>query len=66
MTAERLQDPVFKQSYGFARARSFRARVEAAALAERYRETVVLCTPPRFVQRVLLPALSRFAHRDLR
>jgi mannose-6-phosphate isomerase-like protein (cupin superfamily) len=43
--------------------RSFRALVEAAALAERYRETVVLTSPPRFVQRILFPPLSRFARR---
>ena len=42
---------------------SFRALVEAAALAERYRETVVLTSPPRFVQRILFPPLSRFARR---
>jgi quercetin dioxygenase-like cupin family protein len=41
--------------------RSFRALVEAAALAERYRDTVVLTSPPRFVQRILFPLLSRFA-----
>jgi mannose-6-phosphate isomerase-like protein (cupin superfamily) len=38
-----------------------RALVEAAALAERYRETVVLTSPPRFVQRILFPPLARFA-----
>jgi mannose-6-phosphate isomerase-like protein (cupin superfamily) len=46
--------------------RSLRALVEAAALAERYRETVVLCSPPRLVQRALFPALARFARRELR
>jgi mannose-6-phosphate isomerase-like protein (cupin superfamily) len=43
--------------------RSFRALVEAAAMAERYREAVVLTSPPRFVQRILLPPLSRVARR---
>jgi hypothetical protein len=42
---------------------SLRALVEAAALAERYRETVVLTSPPRFVQRILFPALARFARK---
>jgi mannose-6-phosphate isomerase-like protein (cupin superfamily) len=40
---------------------SVRALVEAAALAERYRQTVVLTSPPRFVQRILVPPLARFA-----
>jgi mannose-6-phosphate isomerase-like protein (cupin superfamily) len=43
--------------------RSIRALVEAAALAQRYRDTVVLSSPPRFVQRILFPPLSRFARR---
>jgi hypothetical protein len=42
---------------------SWRALVEAAALAERYRETVVLTSPPRFVQRILFPLLASFARR---
>jgi mannose-6-phosphate isomerase-like protein (cupin superfamily) len=42
---------------------SWRALVEAAALAERYRETVVLTSPPRFVQRILFPLLALFARR---
>jgi mannose-6-phosphate isomerase-like protein (cupin superfamily) len=42
---------------------SLRALVQAAALAERYRDTVVLTSPPRFVQRILFPPLSRFARR---
>ncbi len=41
--------------------KSFRALVEAAALAERYRETVVLTSPPCMLQRVLFPPLARFA-----
>jgi mannose-6-phosphate isomerase-like protein (cupin superfamily) len=40
---------------------SIRALVEAAALSQRYRETVVLTSPPRFVQRILFPPLARFA-----
>jgi mannose-6-phosphate isomerase-like protein (cupin superfamily) len=40
---------------------SIRALVEAAALAERYRETVVLTSPPRLLQRILFPPLARFA-----
>ncbi len=43
--------------------RSIRALVEAAALAERYGDTVVLSSPPRFVQRILFPPLSRLARR---
>jgi mannose-6-phosphate isomerase-like protein (cupin superfamily) len=43
------------------RPRSLRALIEAAALAHRYRETVVLCSPPRFVQRLLFPLLARFS-----
>jgi mannose-6-phosphate isomerase-like protein (cupin superfamily) len=43
--------------------RSLRALVEAAALAKRYRETVVLTSPPRFVQRILFPPLALFARR---
>jgi quercetin dioxygenase-like cupin family protein len=41
--------------------RSLRALCAAAALALRYRETVVLTSPPRAVQRVLFPLLARFA-----
>jgi quercetin dioxygenase-like cupin family protein len=43
--------------------RSFRALAAAAALAQRYRETVQLTSPPRFLQRILFPPLSRFARR---
>jgi mannose-6-phosphate isomerase-like protein (cupin superfamily) len=43
--------------------RSLRALVEAAALSARYRETVVLSSPPPLVQRVLFPLLARFAAR---
>lgn len=42
--------------------RTLRALVEAAALAERYRETVVLSSPPRLVQRLLFPVLARLAY----
>jgi mannose-6-phosphate isomerase-like protein (cupin superfamily) len=42
---------------------SFRALVQAAALAERYRDTVVLSSPPRLVQRLLFPPLARLARR---
>lgn len=42
---------------------SLRALVEAAGLAHRYRETVVLSSPPPAVQRVLFPLLARFASR---
>jgi mannose-6-phosphate isomerase-like protein (cupin superfamily) len=42
---------------------NLRALVEAAALAQRYRETVVLTSPPRFMQRILFPPLARFARR---
>jgi mannose-6-phosphate isomerase-like protein (cupin superfamily) len=44
-----------------AKPRSFRALVAAAALADRYRETVVLSSPPPAVQRLLFPLLARFA-----
>jgi mannose-6-phosphate isomerase-like protein (cupin superfamily) len=43
--------------------RSLRALIEAAALAHRYRETVVLSSPPPFVQRLLFPPLARFSSR---
>jgi mannose-6-phosphate isomerase-like protein (cupin superfamily) len=41
--------------------RSLRALIEAAALAQRYRDTVVLSSPPRAVQRLLFPLLASFA-----
>jgi quercetin dioxygenase-like cupin family protein len=41
--------------------RSLRALLEGAAFAQRYRETVVLSSPPRAVQRLLFPLLARFA-----
>jgi mannose-6-phosphate isomerase-like protein (cupin superfamily) len=41
--------------------RSVRALAEAAALARRYRETVILSSPPAVVQRLLFPLLARFA-----
>jgi quercetin dioxygenase-like cupin family protein len=44
--------------------RGLRGLVEAAALAHRYRETVVLTSPPRAVQRLLFPLLARFAARN--
>jgi quercetin dioxygenase-like cupin family protein len=41
--------------------RGLRGLIEAAALADRYRETVVLSSPPPVVQRLLFPLLARFA-----
>ena len=41
--------------------RGLRALIEVAALAHRYRETVILCSPPPAVQRLLFPLLARFA-----
>jgi quercetin dioxygenase-like cupin family protein len=41
--------------------RGLRGLIEAAALAHRYRETVVLSSPPRVLQRLLFPLLARFA-----
>jgi quercetin dioxygenase-like cupin family protein len=41
--------------------RSVRALVEGAALARRYRDTVVLSSPPPAVQRLLFPLLASFA-----
>lgn len=41
--------------------RGLRALIEAAALAHRYRETVVLTSPAPTVQRLLFPVLARFA-----
>jgi mannose-6-phosphate isomerase-like protein (cupin superfamily) len=41
--------------------RSLRALVEAAALAQRYCDTVVLSSPPAAIQRLLFPLLARFA-----
>jgi mannose-6-phosphate isomerase-like protein (cupin superfamily) len=43
--------------------RSVRALVAVAALAARYRETVVLTSPPPAVQRLLFPLLALFAAR---
>jgi quercetin dioxygenase-like cupin family protein len=40
--------------------RGLRGLLEAAALAHRYRETVVLSSPPPIVQRLLFPLLARF------
>ena len=40
--------------------RSASALFAAAALAQRYRETVVLTSPPPFLQRLLFPILARF------
>jgi mannose-6-phosphate isomerase-like protein (cupin superfamily) len=44
--------------------RSLRALIEVAALAHRYRETVILSSPPPVVQRLLFPLLAVFASRD--
>jgi quercetin dioxygenase-like cupin family protein len=41
--------------------RGLRALIEAAALANRFRETVVLSSPPPSLQRLLFPLLARFA-----
>jgi hypothetical protein len=41
--------------------RGLRALIEAAALANRYRENVVLSSPPPAMQRLLFPLLARFA-----
>jgi mannose-6-phosphate isomerase-like protein (cupin superfamily) len=41
--------------------RSLRALVEVAALAHRFRETVILSSPPPLVQRLVFPLLARFA-----
>jgi mannose-6-phosphate isomerase-like protein (cupin superfamily) len=41
--------------------RSLRALIEAAALAQRYRDTVVLSSPSAAIQRLLFPLLARFA-----
>jgi mannose-6-phosphate isomerase-like protein (cupin superfamily) len=41
--------------------RSLRALIEGAALAHRYRETVILTSPPPAVQRLLFPLLAGFA-----
>jgi quercetin dioxygenase-like cupin family protein len=40
--------------------KSMSALVAAAALAHRYRKTVVLTSPPPLVQRLLFPILARF------
>jgi quercetin dioxygenase-like cupin family protein len=44
--------------------RGLRALIEAAALAHRYRETVVLSSPPPRMQRLLFPLLAVFASRS--
>jgi quercetin dioxygenase-like cupin family protein len=41
--------------------RGMRGLIEAAAVAHRYRATVVLSSPPRFMQRLLFPLLARLA-----
>jgi mannose-6-phosphate isomerase-like protein (cupin superfamily) len=41
-----------------------RALIEAAAVAHRYRETVILTSPPPALQRLLFPLLARFAASD--
>jgi mannose-6-phosphate isomerase-like protein (cupin superfamily) len=41
--------------------RSLHALIELAALAHRYRETVILTSPPPAVQRLLFPLLARLA-----
>jgi mannose-6-phosphate isomerase-like protein (cupin superfamily) len=46
--------------------RSLRALIEAAALANRYRETVILSSPPPAVQRLLFPLLARFSSSGAR
>jgi quercetin dioxygenase-like cupin family protein len=44
--------------------RGLRALIEAAALAHRYRQTVILSSPPPAIQRLLFPLLARFASSD--
>jgi quercetin dioxygenase-like cupin family protein len=44
--------------------RGLRGLIEAAAMAYRYRETVVLSSPPPAMQRLLFPLLARFATSD--
>jgi mannose-6-phosphate isomerase-like protein (cupin superfamily) len=44
--------------------RGLRGLIEAAGLAHRYRETVVLSSPSRALQRLLFPLLARFASSD--
>jgi mannose-6-phosphate isomerase-like protein (cupin superfamily) len=41
--------------------RSLRALIEVAALANRFRDTVILSSPPPAVQRLLFPLLAVFA-----
>jgi mannose-6-phosphate isomerase-like protein (cupin superfamily) len=41
--------------------RGLRGLIEAAAVAHRYRATVVLSSPPPVMQRLLFPLLARFA-----
>jgi mannose-6-phosphate isomerase-like protein (cupin superfamily) len=41
--------------------RGLRGLIEAAAVAHRYRETVILSSPPPPLQRLLFPLLARFA-----
>jgi quercetin dioxygenase-like cupin family protein len=44
--------------------RGLRGLIEAAAVAHRYRETVVLASPPPTLQRLLFPLLARFSAGD--
>lgn len=39
----------------------WRALIEIAAMAERHREMVVMSSPPRLVQKLMLPPLARLA-----
>lgn len=41
--------------------RGLRALIEAAAFAYRYRDTVILSSPPPVMQRLLFPLLARFS-----
>jgi mannose-6-phosphate isomerase-like protein (cupin superfamily) len=41
--------------------RGLRGLIDAAALAHRYRETVILSSPPQAMQRLLFPLLARLA-----
>lgn len=50
----------------FALPTSPRALLEIAAMAERHREMVVMSSPPRPVQKLMLPPLARLAARQER
>jgi hypothetical protein len=59
-----LDEPVTGMLTASGKPRGLRGLVEAAALAHRYRETVILSSLPPALQRLLFPLLARFAESN--